>query len=111
MQGAKDKLKEIGKERADLEIQRQEQEKIIQKDAEEAKSEVHVSGREGKSMDMGTASLRSKHKADLAKTKEDLAALDKKRDAICSHTAPPTVSDYFTSTNSILKFSSLPAIS
>ena len=82
MQGAKDKLKEIGKERADLEIQRQEQEKIIQKDAEEAKSEVHVSGREGKSMDMGTASLRSKHKADLAKTKEDLAALDKKRDAI-----------------------------
>lgn len=82
VQGAKDKLKEIGKERADLEIQRQEQEKIIQKDAEEAKSEVHVSGREGKSMDIGTASLRSKHKADLAKTKEDLAALDKKRDAI-----------------------------
>ena len=82
VQGAKDKLKEIGKERADLEIQRQEQEKIIQKDAEEAKSEVHVSGREEKSMDMGTASLRSKHKADLAKTKEDLAALDKKRDAI-----------------------------
>lgn len=82
VQGAKDKLKEIGKERADLEIQRQEQEKIIQKDAEETKSEVHVSGREGKSMDMGTASLRSKHKADLAKTKEDLAALDKKRDAI-----------------------------
>lgn len=82
VQGAKDKLKEIGKERADLEIQRQEQEKIIQKDAEEAKSEVHVSGREGKSMDMGTASLRSKHKADLAKTKEDIAALDKKRDAI-----------------------------
>lgn len=82
VQGAKDKLKEIGKERADLEIQRQEQEKIIQKDADEAKSEVHVSGREGKSMDMGTASLRSKHKADLAKTKEDLAALDKKRDAI-----------------------------
>lgn len=82
VQGAKDKLKEIGKERADLEIQRQEQEKIIQKDAEEAKSEVHVSGREGKSMDMGTASLRSKHKADLAKTKEDLAALEKKRDAI-----------------------------
>lgn len=82
VQGAKDKLKEIGKERADLEIQKQEQEKIIQKDAEEAKSEVHVSGREGKSMDMGTASLRSKHKADLTKTKEDLAALDKKRDAI-----------------------------
>lgn len=82
VQGAKDKLKEIGKERADLEIQKQEQEKIIQKDAKEAKSEVHVSGREGKSMDMGTASLRSKHKADLAKTKEDLAALDKKRDAI-----------------------------
>lgn len=82
VQGAKDKLKEIGKERADLEIQKQEQEKIIQKDAEEAKSEVHVSGREGKSMDMGTASLRSKHKADLAKTKENLAALDKKRDAI-----------------------------
>lgn len=82
VQGAKDKLKEIGKERAELEIQKQEQEKIIQKDAEEAKSEVHVSGREGKSMDMGTASLRSKHKADLAKTKEDLAALDKKRDAI-----------------------------
>lgn len=82
VQGAKDKLKEIGKERADLEIQKQEQEKIIQKDAEEAKSEVHVSGREGKSMDMGTASLRSKHKADLAKTKEVLAALDKKRDAI-----------------------------
>lgn len=82
VQGAKDKLKEIGKERADLEIQKQEQEKIIQKDAEEAESEVHVSGREGKSMDMGTASLRSKHKADLAKTKEDLAALDKKRDAI-----------------------------
>lgn len=82
VQGAKDKLKEIGKERADLEIQKQEQEKIIQKDAEEAKSEVHVSGREGKSMDMGTASLRSKHKADLAKTKEDLVALDKKRDAI-----------------------------
>lgn len=82
VQGAKDKLKEIGKERADLEIQKQEQEKIIQKDAEEAKSEVHVSGREGKSMDMGAASLRSKHKADLAKTKENLAALDKKRDAI-----------------------------
>ena len=82
VQGAKDKLKEIGKERADLEIKKQEQEKIIQKDAEEAKTEVHVSGREGKSMDMGTASLRSKHKADLAKTNEDLAALDKKRDAI-----------------------------
>ena len=36
---------------------------------------------------------------------------DKKRDAICFHTAPPNTSYYFTSTNSILKFSSLPAIS
>ena len=82
IQGAKDKLVEIGKQRSDLMLKKYEQEKIIEKDALDAKTEVHVSGREGKAMDTGSAALRGKHKSDLAKTKDALSDLDKQKKLI-----------------------------
>ncbi len=50
IEGAKDKLKEIGTERVTLELQKRQQEKIVEQDKKDAEREVFVPGPEGKTM-------------------------------------------------------------
>ena len=82
IEGAKDKLKEIGTERVTLELQKRQQEKIVEQDKKEAEREVFVPGPEGKTMAMSSAGLRNKHKGDLRNTNEKLAELDERKKAI-----------------------------
>mgnify|MGYP004490943259 CR=1 FL=1 len=82
IEGAKDKLKEIGTERVTLELQKRQQEKIVEQDKKDAEREVFVSGPEGKTMAMSSAGLRNKHKGDLRNTNEKLAELDERKKAI-----------------------------
>ncbi len=76
IEGAKDKLREIGKERVSLNLEKRKQEQQVEKDRIEAERETLVPGREGKMMAMGTAGLRNKHKGQLRNTNEKLAELD-----------------------------------
>ena len=82
IEGAKDKLKEIGTERVTLELQKRQQEKIVEQDKKDAEREVFVPGPEGKTMAMSSAGLRNKHKGDLRNTNEKLAELDERKKAI-----------------------------
>ena len=82
IEGAKDKLKEIGMERVTLELQKRQQEKIVEQDKKDAEREVFVPGPEGKTMAMSSAGLRNKHKGDLRNTNEKLAELDERKKAI-----------------------------
>lgn len=82
IEGAKDKLKEIGTERVTLELQKRQQEKIVEQDKKDAEREVFVPGPEGKTMAMSSAGLRNKHKGDLRDTNEKLAELDERKKAI-----------------------------
>lgn len=82
IEGAKDKLKEIGKERVNLNLKKNEQEKQVEEDQRNAKNSYRLPGREGKMMDMGEANLASKHRSDLASTKEQLKVLDKREENI-----------------------------
>ena len=76
LEGAKDKLKEIGKQRADLTIEKQQQEKQVAKDEAMAETNVIVPGREGKIMEGGESVRRARNKQKLATTNEKLADLD-----------------------------------
>ena len=78
IEGAKDKLKEIGKERVDLNLKKQQQEKQVRQDEALAKTEVVLPGREGKIMQTGEVTRRALNKRALAKTNEALADLDKR---------------------------------
>lgn len=82
IEGAKDKLKEIGTERVTLELQKRQQEKIVEQDKKDAEREVFVPGPEGKTMAMSSAGVRNKHKGDLRNTNEKLAELDEREKAI-----------------------------
>lgn len=82
IEGAKDKLNEIGTERVTLELQKRQQEKIVEQDKKEAEREVFVPGPEGKTMAMSSAGLCNKHKGDLRNTNEKLAELDERKKAI-----------------------------
>ena len=78
IEGAKDKLKEIGKERVDLNLKKQQQEKQVRQDEALAKQDVVLPGREGKIMQTGEVTRRALNKRALNKTKEALAELDKR---------------------------------
>ena len=82
VEAAKDKLKEIGKERADLNLKRRDQEKQIELDNKMAENTVIVAGREGKAMQTGENAYRAMHRNALLKTNDQLKELDKREAAI-----------------------------
>ena len=78
IEGAKDKLRDIGKQRADLNLEKQRQERVVAMDEMEARTETVMPGQEGKVVQLGVNSLRASNRRALAKTKEDLAELDQR---------------------------------
>lgn len=78
IEGAKDKLRDIGKQRVDLNLEKQRQERVVAMDEMEARTETVMSGQEGKVVQLGVNSLRASNRRALAKTKEDLAELDQR---------------------------------
>lgn len=78
IEGAKDKLRDIGKQRVDLNLEKQRQERVVAMDEMEARTEMVMPGQEGKVVQLGVNSLRASNKRALAKTKEDLAELDQR---------------------------------
>lgn len=78
IEGAKDKLRDIGKQRVDLNLEKQRQERVVAMDEMEARTETVMLGQEGKVVQLGVNSLRASNRRALAKTKEDLAELDQR---------------------------------
>ena len=78
IEGAKDKLREIGKQRVDLNLKKQRQERVVAMDEMEARTETVMPGQEGKVVQLGVNSLRASNKRALANTKEELAELDQR---------------------------------
>lgn len=78
IEGAKDKLRDIGKQRVDLNLEKQRQERVVAMDEMEARTETVMPGQEGKVVQLGVNSLRASNRRALAKTKEDLAELDQR---------------------------------
>ena len=78
IEGAKDKLRDIGKQRVDLNLEKQRQERVVAMDEMEARTEMVMPGQEGKVVQLGVNSLRASNRRALAKTKEDLAELDQR---------------------------------
>lgn len=78
IEGAKDKLRDIGKQRVDLNLEKQRQERVVAMDEMEAKRETVMPGQEGKVVLLGVNSLRASNRRALAKTKEGLAELDQR---------------------------------
>lgn len=78
IEGAKDKLRDIGKQRVDLNMEKQRQERVVAMDEMEARTETVMPGQEGKVVQLGVNSLRASNRRALAKTKEDLAELDQR---------------------------------
>lgn len=78
IEGAKDKLRDIGKQRVDLNLEKQRQERVVVMDEMEARTETVMPGQEGKVVQLGVNSLRASNRRALAKTKEDLAELDQR---------------------------------
>lgn len=78
IEGAKDKLRDIGKQRVDLNLEKQRQERVVAMDEMEARTETVLPGQEGKVVQLGVNSLRASNRRALAKTKEDLAELDQR---------------------------------
>lgn len=79
IEGAKDKLRDIGKQRVDLNLEKQRQERVVAMDEMEARTETVMLGQEGKVVQLGVNSLRASNRRALAKTKEDLAELDQRK--------------------------------
>ena len=82
IEGAKDKLREIGKQRVDLNLKKQQQERVVAMDEMEAKRETVMPGPEGKVVQLGVNSLRASNKRALANTNEELAELKQREDNI-----------------------------
>lgn len=82
IEGAKDKLRDIGKQRVDLNLEKQRQERVVAMDEMEARTETVLPGQEGKVMQLGVNSLRASNKRALAKTNEKLAELKQREDNI-----------------------------
>lgn len=78
IEGAKDKLRDIGKQRVDLNLEKQRQERVVAMDEMEARTETVMPGQEGKVVQLGVNSLRASNRRALAKTKDDLAELDQR---------------------------------
>ena len=82
VEGAENKLKELGQQRVDLNTQKRAQEKIVQQDERLAKQDVHISGREGRYMDQGESLRRARNKNKLAQTNKAISDLDEQEKAI-----------------------------
>ena len=82
IEGAKDKLRDIGKQRVDLNLEKQRQERVVAMDEMEARTETVMPGQEGKVVQLGVNSLRASNKRALAKTNEKLAELKQREDNI-----------------------------
>lgn len=82
IEGAKDKLRDIGKQRVDLNMEKQRQERVVAMDEMEARTETVMPGQEGKVVQLGVNSLRASNKRALAKTNEKLAELKQREDNI-----------------------------
>lgn len=82
IEGAKDKLRDIGKQRVDLNLEKQRQERVVAMDEMEARTEMVMPGQEGKVVQLGVNSLRASNKRALAKTNEKLAELKQREDNI-----------------------------
>lgn len=78
IEGAKDKLREIGKQRVNLNLEKQKQERVIALDEHEARTQPVMLGQEGKVMQIGVNLLRDSNKRALEKTNEKLAELDQR---------------------------------
>lgn len=82
LEGAEDKLKEIGRQRVELNTQKTAQEKVVQQDERLAKQDIHISGREGRYMDQGESLRRARNKNKLAQTNKAISDLDEQEKAI-----------------------------
>lgn len=82
IEGAKDKLAEIGKQRAELKGKLRQAEKVVEQDEKLAKGNVIVSGREGKMMETGTAAVNLSHRKAVADIKDQLHQLDEDENAL-----------------------------
>ena len=82
IEGAKDKLRDIGKQRVDLNLEKQRQERVVAMDEMEARTETVMPGQEGKVVQLGVNSLRASNRRALTKTNEKLAELKQREDNI-----------------------------
>ena len=82
IEGAKDKLKEIGKERAELKIEQKKQQKIVDEDVKKSEKDKYLPSAYGGMAVVLANTPRVKHKWALEKTNAKLAALDEREKAI-----------------------------
>lgn len=82
IEGAKDKLKEIGKERAELKIEQKEQQKIVDEDVKKSEKDKYLPSAYGGVAVVSANGPRVWHKWALEKTNAKLAALDEREKAI-----------------------------
>ena len=82
IEGAKDKLKEIGKERAELKIEQKKQQKIVDEDVKKSEKDKYLPSAYGGVAVVSANGPRVKHKWALEKTNAKLAALDEREKAI-----------------------------
>lgn len=82
IEGAKDKLKEIGKERAELKIEQKEQQKIVDEDVKKSEKDKYLPSAYGGVAVVSANGPRVRHKWALEKTNAKLAALDEREKAI-----------------------------
>lgn len=82
IEGAKDKLKEIGKERAELKIEQKKQQKIVDEDVKKSEKDKYLPSAYGGVAVISANGPRVRHKWVLEKTNAKLAALDEREKAI-----------------------------
>ena len=82
IEGAKDKLKEIGKERAELKIEQKKQQKIVDEDVKKSEKDKYLPSAYGGVVVISANGPRVRHKWALEKTNAKLAALDEREKAI-----------------------------
>lgn len=82
IEGAKDKLKEIGKERAELKIEQKKQQKIVDEDVKKSEKDKCLPSAYGGVAVVSANGPRVWHKWALEKTNAKLAALDEREKAI-----------------------------
>lgn len=82
IEGAKDKLKEIGKERAELKIEQKKQKKIVDEDVKKSEKDKYLPSAYGGVAVVSANGPRVRHKWALEKTNAKLAALDEREKAI-----------------------------
>lgn len=82
IEGAKDKLKEIGKERAELKIEQKQQQKIVDEDVKKSEKDKYLPSAYGGVAVVSANGPRVRHKWALEKTNAKLAALDEREKAI-----------------------------